>query len=320
MRSKHITVTINLDQIAQTAEALRRRVGVPVIAVIKADAYGLGAPQVADALDAVVDDFAFFAIEEARVVARPGIVLGPPDGDPDEYRDLGLRPTIGNRDDARRYRGMRVAVSVDTGMQRFGCLADDLDDVLRLSGANEAFSHGSDPSIGRKLVDLIGGRVGFLHVACTAMLDAPEAWLNAVRPGLALYRGAVRVAARLTHVRDTYGPAGYTGFAWPRIGLFPAGYAEGVQPGPVIVNGRRQRLIEVNMNASYVTLDAQDQVGDEVVILGDGLTEAELAKCWNVRDHEVLCRTCRLGLRHYIGRDRRRTRRKSGIAKGEEHA
>jgi len=85
MRCPLVQVAVNLDQVRAAAEAIRARTGVGLIAVIKADAYGLGAPRIADALASVVTDFAYFAVSEAREVGRPGLVLGPPEGDPAEY-------------------------------------------------------------------------------------------------------------------------------------------------------------------------------------------------------------------------------------------
>ena len=112
-----------------------------LIAVIKADAYGLGGLRVADALASVVSEFAYFAVSEAREVGRPGLILGPPEGDPAEYRELNLRPAVANRAAARKFAGMHVAVKVDTGMQRFGCPPDDLDDLVARCEVEDFFSH-----------------------------------------------------------------------------------------------------------------------------------------------------------------------------------
>src|SRR5262245_15690369 len=113
MRSRHITVRVNLDQVRANAERIKQLTKRRLIAVIKADGYGLGAPAVADALASVADDFAYFGIQEAREVGRPGLVLGPPDGDPAHYRELKLRVAIGNATDAARYAGgAACAISV----------------------------------------------------------------------------------------------------------------------------------------------------------------------------------------------------------------
>lgn len=300
MRSRAISVQVDLDAIRAAAADVRRRTGVKLIAVIKADAYGLGARRVADALSDIADDFAYFNVAEAREVGRPGIVIGPPEGDPADYRELNLRPSIGTAADARRFTGMPVSLAIDVGMQRFGAAADQFDDLLRITGAREAHAHAVTPAGAARLREIVAGRVPFLHAAATALLEEPAAWLNAVRPGLALYRGALRVSTRLFSVRETSGPIGYTEFRTPRVGIILAGYCNFLRPGPIIVNGRPQQLLEVGMNSSFVSVDPSDRAGDEVILLGDGLTESTLAQHLNCREHEVLCRYGSMGPRSYV--------------------
>lgn len=302
MRTRHVNVTINLDQVREHAEAIRRRTGVPLIAVIKADAYGLGAGPVSDALASVADDFAYFYLHEAREVGKPGIVLGPPDGDPSEYRELRLRPMIGNREQARRYAGLPVAVNVDTGMQRFGCPPQELDELVAACNANEITTHAATPAAADLFRRIVGSNRFRRHAASTSLLDCPQAWFDGVRPGLALYRGAVRVSSRLVAVRQTQGAVGYTGFECRHVGIILAGYSNGLQPAPVLINARRQAILEVGMNTAFVSVDPADMAGDEVVLLGDGITESELAAHLRVREHEILCRYTSLGQRQYAGR------------------
>jgi alanine racemase len=303
MRTPHITVTIDLDSVRAAAETIRAKTGVGLIAVIKADAYGLGASRVADALATVVTDFAYFTVNEAREVGRPGLVLGPPEGEPAEYRELNLRPAVWTRADAGKFAGMPVAIKVDTGMQRFGCLPEELDDLAARCDVTEFFSHAVTSDAIQRLRSACCGRGKPVHAAASCLLHRPEAWFDAVRPGLALYRGAVRVTTRLHAVRETTGPAGYTGFRHPRVGIVLGGYSNLLSAAPVLINGRPQRLLEVGMNASFVSVDPSDQPGDEVVLLGDGLTENVLAKHLSVREHEILCRYCAMGPRQYVCRD-----------------
>jgi len=300
MRSPHIQITINLDQIRANAESVRARTGVGLIAVIKADAYGLGAARAADVLAPVVDEFAYFAVGEAREVGRPGLILGPPEGDPAEFRELNLRPAVANRAAAQKFRGMPVAIKVDTGMQRFGCPPEDLDDLVSRCDVRDFFSHAVAVAATARLRQACAGRGRPIHAAATCLLGQRDSYFDAVRPGLALYRGAVRVSSRLQSVRSTTGPAGYTGFQWPRVGIILAGYSNFLQPGPVLVNGRPQRLLEVGMNTSFVSVDPLDKPGDEVVLLGGGLSEARLAEHFGVREHEVLCRHTSMGPRQYV--------------------
>jgi len=299
MRSRHVSVCVNLDQVRASAECIRATTGVSLIAVVKADAYGLGAVRVADALAAVADDFAYFSVHEAQEVGQPGLVLGPPEGDPAYYRELKLRPSITNRGEAEKFAGVRAAINVDTGMQRFGCPPEQLDDLLSRCNADEVFTHTDDPHAVQLLQEVCRGRVASVHAASSSLLDYPPAWLDAVRPGIALYRGAVRVSTRLVAVRQTRGRIGYTGFECPYVGILLAGYAHNLRPGPVIINGRRQWLLETGMNTSFVSVDASDHLGDEAVLLGDELTEAELAEHFQTREHEILCRYTSTGARSY---------------------
>lgn len=302
MRARHVQVTVNLEKVRAAAEALRRRIPARLIAVIKADAYGLGAPVVADALASVVDEFAYFSLAEAREVGRPGLILGPPEGEPAEYRELNLRPPVRNRADAERFKDMPVAIKVDTGMQRFGCPLEQLDDLLARCGAEDIFTHAVTLPAALRLRDAGRGRPQWLHAASTSLLNCPEAWLDGIRPGLALYRGAMRVTTRLESVRQTKGGVGYTQFEYPHVGIIIAGYSNHLAPAPVLINGRRQRILEVGMNTSFVSVHPDDRAGDEVVLLGDGLSEAEVAAAWGVREHEVLCRYGEMGQRSHVCR------------------
>lgn len=300
MRSEKINVTVDLDRVRASAEAVRAKTGVRLIAVIKADAYGLGAGPVADALSSVADEFGYFTLSEARRVGRPGLIFGPPDGEAAEYRALKVRPAVANREQAERLAGMPVALNVDSGMQRLGCSAEKLEDLIAFCDVSEAFTHADNPASAARLRAMCEGHSFPIHAAATSLLDCPEAWLDAVRPGLALYRGAVRVSGRLIAVRQTAGPIGYTGFECTHVGVMLGGYSNLVSPAPVIVNGRRQRILEVGMNTCFVSVDPADRVGDEVVLLGDGLTEVELSGCINIRPHEVLCRYTAMGERRYV--------------------
>lgn len=304
MRSRSITVQVNLDTIRAAATAIRRKTGVKLIAVIKADAYGLGARRVADALADIADDFAYFSVAEARDVGRPGIVLGPPEGNPADYRELNLRPSIGTIADALRFAGNPVALAIDVGMQRFGAPGELVDELLRLTAAREAHAHTVSPQGAAALVSAAAGRIPLLHAAASALLNEPTTWLDAVRPGVALYRGALRVSTPLHTVRET-GSAGvgYSGFHATRVGIILAGYCNLLRPTPIMLNGRRQELLEVGMNSAFVSVDARDQPGDEVTLLGDGITEAEVAERLNCREHEVLCRYGSMGQRSYIQSD-----------------
>ena len=127
-------VKIDLDAISANFDAIAAKTKVPVMAVVKADAYGHGAIQVAQLLQ---DRCAFFGVSsllEATELRRAGLttpilILGhtPTKAFPTVIRE-GIRPTIFRWEDAVALSDAAVAegipapfhLAVDTGMSRLG--------------------------------------------------------------------------------------------------------------------------------------------------------------------------------------------------------
>lgn len=301
-------VHIDLERIRANVRSIARQTNVPVIAVVKADAYGLGARPVALALRDLVEGFYTFSLAEAaaadlhRATGLPTLALEPkPLDDPAAYLEHGVRPAVWTEDNARRLQRVRPVLSVDTGMQRFAAPPDQVDAILRAGDIREAFTHATRHEHVEKLLAAAGGRGLKLHAAGTALLDEPRAYLHATRPGLAMYRGAVRVTARLVEATDSDQPAGYTGFVIPRHGVILAGYSDGLRKGPCLVNGSRRQILEVGMQSAFVELGPSDRVGDPVTLLGDGLSESDIAPAWATTPQEVLLRLAQLSTRRYTG-------------------
>ncbi len=139
MNFDNTRVEINLDAIGRNFEAVRKKAGVKVMAVIKADAYGHGAIQVARLLQ---DQCAFFGVSsmlEAMELRQAGLstpilILGqtPVKAFPTAIRE-GIRPTIFRWEDAlalsqaAQDAGIDAPFhfAVDTGMSRIGFQADE---------------------------------------------------------------------------------------------------------------------------------------------------------------------------------------------------
>ena len=129
------TTTVDLARVRANAEAIRKRTGVPLIAVVKADAYGLGSRSVALALNDLVEAFYVFDAAEANAyadadVTKPTIAMLGVSEDPDDYIQLGVRPAVWEERRAKRMRKARPVLSLDTGQSRFGCLPHEVDAVL----------------------------------------------------------------------------------------------------------------------------------------------------------------------------------------------
>ena len=155
-------VKIDLDAIAANFDAVCQKAGVPVMAVVKADAYGHGAIQVARLLQ---DKCAFFGVSsmlEALELRQAGLtapilILGrmPVSALPYAVRE-DVRPTIFHYEDAvalshealRQGKTAPFHFAVDTGMSRIGFQpteesADLCAKIVKLPGitAEGIFSH-----------------------------------------------------------------------------------------------------------------------------------------------------------------------------------
>src|SRR3954447_8438637 len=138
-RSPHVTVQVDLARVRANARSIKERVRADVLAVVKADAYGLGAAQVIAVIEDVVDGFCFFNIHEvvdiyyAALSSKPGITLQPPLREPRPPDDAtvwdrhNLRPLVSSVDQATAWRDWHPVLSVDTGQQRFACPPTDVD-------------------------------------------------------------------------------------------------------------------------------------------------------------------------------------------------
>ncbi len=141
------TLSIDLDAIAANWRALDRLSdsGTQTGAVVKADAYGLGADRVAQALGQ--GGRAAFLRRRRRRRARrcarrsaPGrrsaCCRGHMPGDTDMIRDLDLTPMLNSLDQVTRHLealpGHPFGVQLDTGMNRLGMEADEWAAVRRL--------------------------------------------------------------------------------------------------------------------------------------------------------------------------------------------
>jgi len=137
MSTAHLT--IDLDAIATNWRALDRASasGVQTAAVVKADAYGLGAKRVAQALARAGARRFFVAVAEEGAVVRQAVGPGPQinilsghmAGDTDMIADLDLTPMLNSLEQVTRHvealPGHGFGVQLNTGMNRLGM--DDLE-------------------------------------------------------------------------------------------------------------------------------------------------------------------------------------------------
>jgi alanine racemase len=329
-------ITIDLGALRRNARRLREVLGESELwAVVKADAYGHGAVDVAGAaLDEGATVLCVTTVAEALELrgafaeARI-LVMGPTVGR--EFalaREARLELTI---IDAEIPDGVRVHLKLDTGMGRWG-LAELPDVPVEVVGLmTHLATADSDPEFARAQVerfDKATKRYSHLtrHAAnSAAALRLPEARLDAARCGCALYglspfggdpvddglEPVLRWESRLAQVKQL-GPGESTGYgrlfvadqaAW--IGIVPIGYGDGFRRDmtgtEVVVEGERRRVVgTISMDALAVELPERLPVGTSVTVIGDGLLTEAHATVADTINYEIVC-----GINSRPGRARR---------------
>ncbi|MEO5903422.1 MAG: alanine racemase [Gemmatimonadaceae bacterium] len=221
---------VDLGALVRNTSVLRARAGVPVIPMIKADAYGLGAEQVAHALE-TIDPWGYGVATvaegqqlRAAGIIRPILVFTPLLQD--ELRsahDARLTPTLGSAAGILAWLefGGPYHLSIDTGMARAGLPWRDIESVRALVAAHPpqgAFTHFHSPSLNdgtvntqearfQEAIDALPVRPQVLHAEGSAAIVRHERSLwDAVRPGIFMYGvgsgpGAKLEPSAVVHVR-----------------------------------------------------------------------------------------------------------------------
>lgn len=244
MDSEELTrawLEVDLDAIRRNAVRTVQRAGVRAIAMLKSDAYGLGAVEVARALRDVQDIWGFgvATLEEARALRAGGVnarLFTPTPILPADFalaRAMRVAPALSCAEDIERW----VAeandrhpwhLAIDTGMNRAGVPwneAGSLASLLTRHPPEGAFTHflandivdASRPmqeARFRRAIEAAGvdGGTVLLHTDNSLGVAARvgQAW-DLVRPGIALYGwpsgpelaldGVVRLKARVVELR-----------------------------------------------------------------------------------------------------------------------
>jgi alanine racemase len=350
---------IHVDRLTHNVRLLQERVGErPLWPVIKADAYGHGARIVAAHLAHLgYDTFGVADVEEAVALIDAGIgatflVLSATLPEHSEALvAFGCEPVVCTlemvealaRDAAKAGRRISVHLKVDTGMGRVGIRPDEVPGFLdrcralpalrvrglmshfpRADEADKTFSREQIARFHRVVEATKGYGIGVRHMAnSAAVLDLPDSYFDAVRPGIALY--GLRPSAKITNprVRDlepvlewktritflkevpagaglSYGHAFHT--TRPSlVATVPVGYADGLSRNlsnrlDLLVRGVRcPQVGRITMDMSLIdvtSLRGQVELGDEAVIIGrqggEEVTADELAETLGTINYEVV--------------------------------
>ncbi|MGQ0640368.1 MAG: alanine racemase [Gemmatimonadaceae bacterium] len=244
-------VDVDLGALVRNAQTMQRRASVPLLPMVKADAYGLGAIPVAHALERVKPwGFGVATVAEgeelrAAGIARPIVIFTPlvPD-DFSAARAANLTPTLGDSAAIAAWfpTGAAWHLAIDTGMQRAGVPHNEIGSIIELVRQlppEGAFTHLHSADINGDSVDQqqalfdtaiaqLPERPRYLHVENSAGIErqSPSSW-DLARPGIFLYgvstvpdsgvvpQPVAHLRARVVEIREVPAGAGVSyGHSW----------------------------------------------------------------------------------------------------------
>ena len=318
-------ITIDLGALRRNAAALVNAAGgAELWAVVKADAYGHGARDCARAaLEGGARALCVATAKEgaalrAELVEARILVLGPlAEADEHMAGEAGLEVAVST---SRLPESLFVHVKVDTGMGRFGMSPEEAAqiDPARVAGVmSHLATADEDEPFARVQLDAFAAVAerfpgAIRHIAnSAATLSIPEARLDAVRCGVALYglspfgrdpeehglepilswRSYVAQAKVLRSGDSTGYGRRFVAEGETRIGLVPVGYADGFRRGltgtEVLVAGTRRRVLgTVSMDSFAVELGDEPE-GTPVTLVGNGVLVEEHARHAGTINYEI---------------------------------
>ncbi len=262
-------IEVSADQIAKNVARIRGKLplGVSILAVVKANAYGLGAVAVAQILEtAGIDWFGVASTAEGielreAGIKRPILVQSEPvDGDLMPWISHRLTPTVYSipfaRSLAALHHPLSVHIKVDTGMNRLGVRWDEWTmfwaeiqtfTSLHVKGIYTHYANSDMPadpvsalqrSRFSKIVENLmsdGYELPWVHAANSGGVDHVSlAGQTLVRVGKSLYIDAVSIKSRVVLIKAIKAgePISYSGrFITPRdthVAVIGTGYSDGL--------------------------------------------------------------------------------------------
>ncbi len=322
-------VEIHSAHLIHNVAAIRKRIGErPILAVIKNNGYGTGVANVARVLEPLreIHGFAVVKLHEAiqlrdAGIRKPVLCMGPFDpGNLEEMAARGIMPMVYtpsgdllDRIAAKLRHPIPIHVCVDTGIGRVGVPYRDAAALItglaqcksvRIDGAMTTFTEDPDfdPVQLQRFQELTAGlqasgiALGRRHAASSfGLFQHPEAFLDMVRPGMAIYgvysepefrtqgildlQPALSLKARVAYVKQLSAgeSAGYERAYKARapvwIATIPAGHADGVpraaaKGARVRINGKLYPIV-ASISASHTIVEIgagpEVSIGDTAV-------------------------------------------------------
>ncbi|MBU8974650.1 MULTISPECIES: alanine racemase [unclassified Lysobacter] len=217
-------ITVDLDHLSHNLRTIRAHVGVPVMGIVKANAYGHGLVPVALHLQAQgVEQLGVAFVEEGIALRRAGVtapvlvlggIFGPQVA---QFIAHDLEITVSSLDKLRQVEAAAEAMErravihlkIDTGMERIGVHSYSSRPFIEaavgskwceLKGIYSHLACSDDPASPMTLqqverfhdacshIERAGAPMPLRHLANSGgVLHFPQTWLDMVRPGIVLY-------------------------------------------------------------------------------------------------------------------------------------
>ena len=357
---QRVRVDIDLDAAVENMKNMKANLKpeTKMLAVVKTDGYGHGAPQIASVLEPLdfVWGYATATFEEAHLLRMAGIkkpVLILSYSFPYCYPQLAeneIRPAVFREDTleelnevaGRQGEKIKVHVKVDTGMGRIGISPDDrgLKFVkkllslpnLELEGIFTHFARADEADKSnamrqlqtfqefvKRVEETLSIQIPLKHCSNSAgILEIPDANMDLVRAGITLYglypsdevrkdlvplKPVLSLHSHVVYVKEvqpgqsiSYGGT-FTAKETMRVATIPVGYGDGYprslsSKGWVMIRGKKAPILgRVCMDQFMVDVsEIPDCVnGDEVTLIGDGLTAEMLGDLSGRFNYELVC-------------------------------
>jgi alanine racemase len=321
-------LTVDLGAVRRNARALLRALeGAQLWAVVKANAYGHGAVDVAGAvIDEGAGALCVATVPEALELRAEFplariLVMGPASSSREvaEAREAKLELAVWEDEIPE---GIRAHLKLDTGMGRWGLSELPRPGAEVVGLMSHLATADSDPTFADRQIELFRRATepyaGLMrHLAnSAAALRLPASRFDAARCGVALYglspfgedpaadglepalswRSYLAQVKRLEAGESTGYGRRFTAEAPTWIGIVPVGYADGFRRDltgtEVRVSGEPRRVVgTVSMDAFTVELDGEEPVGAPVTILGQGVLAEAHARIAGTINYELVCGT-----------------------------
>ena len=319
-------LTVDLGAVRRNARTLLRALeGAQLWAVVKANAYGHGAVDVAGVvIDEGAGALCVATVPEALELrlefplARI-LVMGPASSSREvaEAREAKLELAVWEDEVPE---GVRVHLKLDTGMGRWGLSELPKPGAQVVGLMSHLATADSDPIFADRQVELFRRATEpysdlMRHLAnSAAALRLPESRFDAARCGVALYglspfgedpaadglepaltwRSYLAQVKRLEAGESSGYGRRFVAEVPTWIGIVPVGYADGFRRDltetEVRVGGELRRVVgTVSMDAFAVELGGEEPVGSPVTILGQGVLAEAHARVAGTINYELVC-------------------------------